>query len=64
MKFEDALVKLNDIIAKLESGELSLDESIKLYQEGIDLSAKCKKQIQEAKLTVNEYSNKNCGEQN
>lgn len=62
MKFEEALAKLGEIVDKLESGELSLEDSIKLYQEGIDLSVDLKKQIENAKLTVNEYSNKSNGE--
>ncbi len=56
MKFEDALLKLNEIVEKLDGGELSLEDSVKLYKEGIDLSAFCRKQIDEAKLKVNEYS--------
>ena len=56
MKFEEALLKLNEIVEKLDDGELTLEDSVKLYKEGIDLSAQCKKQIEEAKLKVNEYN--------
>ena len=56
MKFEEALLKLNEIVEKLDGGELTLEDSVKLYKEGIDLSAQCKKQIEEAKLKVNEYN--------
>ena len=56
MKFEEALLKLNEIVEKLDDGELTLEDSVKLYKEGIDLSAQCKKQIDEAKLKVNEYN--------
>ena len=41
MKFEDALKKLEKIVAELEGGELSLDEALKKYQEGIELSRAC-----------------------
>ena len=36
MKFEDALKKLEKIVSELEGGELSLDESLKRYEEGVD----------------------------
>ena len=55
MKFEESIKKLNEIVEKLESGELSLDDSIKLYQEGIDLSLSCKKEIENAKLKISQY---------
>ena len=55
MKFEDSMQKLNEIVNKLESGELSLDEAIKLYQEGIDLSLFCKKEVENAKLKISQY---------
>lgn len=55
MKLEESMQKLNEIVTKLESGELSLDEAIKLYQEGIDLSLFCKKEIENAKLKISQY---------
>ena len=51
-KFEDYLKELNDIVTELESGKLSLDESIKNYQRGIELSNLCKKQLEEAKEII------------
>ncbi|NLO22119.1 MAG: exodeoxyribonuclease VII small subunit [Syntrophomonadaceae bacterium] len=47
-KFEDALKALEAIVDKLESGALDLEESIKLYEEGIDLSVYCQKQLAQA----------------
>lgn len=53
-KFEDYLKELNDIIVELESGKLSLEESIKKYQKGLELADYCKKKLEEAKdLVVN-----------
>lgn len=53
-KFEDYLNELNEIIKELESGKLSLEESIKKYQRGLELSEYCKKKLEEAKeLVVN-----------
>lgn len=53
-KFEDYLQELNEIIKELESGNLTLEESIKKYQRGLELSEYCKKKLEEAKeLVVN-----------
>lgn len=41
MKFEDALKKLEDIVEELEKGELSLDESLAKYEDGIKIYRKC-----------------------
>ncbi len=48
IKFEEALKGLEAIVDKLETGELDLEESIKLYEEGIDLSVYCQKQLTQA----------------
>jgi len=48
LKFEDALKRLEEITDKLETGDLSLEESLKLYQEGIKLKEWCYKYLQEA----------------
>ncbi len=58
MKFEEAVLKLNRIVEKLESGELSLEDSIKLYQEGIELSMSCKKEIDNAKIKITQFNSK------
>lgn len=51
-KFEDLLKELNEIVQALESGELSLEESIEKYKKGMELSALCKKKLLEAKEVV------------
>lgn len=51
-KFEEALQKLEKIVEDLESGKLSLDESMKRYEEGIRLSKLCSKRLEEAKKKV------------
>lgn len=53
MKFEDDMKRLEDILSLLEKGNLSLEENMKLYSEGVALAADCKKQLDEAKLTIN-----------
>lgn len=56
MKFEEAILKLNDIVEKLESGELPLEDSIKLYQQGIEISMSCKKEIENAKVQIKQFN--------
>lgn len=58
MTFEQALERLEEIVQKLESGNVSLDESIKIYQEGILLSKKCSEMLQEAEGKVLAIVNK------
>ena len=52
MKFEDALKKLEKIVSELEGGELSLDESLKRYEEGVKLSRILSKELDAAKKKV------------
>ena len=52
IKFEEALNKLAEINEKLESDEISLDESVKLFKEGVELSRICQKKLDEAKLEI------------
>lgn len=52
MKFEELLKELENIVSELESGNLSLDESVKKYQKGIELSNECKKMLEEAKTLI------------
>lgn len=49
MKFEDSLKELDTIVEKLESGKLSIDESIDLYTKGIKLCNECNKKLNEVK---------------
>ena len=44
--------KLAEINEKLESEEISLDESVKLFKEGLELSRLCQKKLDEAKLEI------------
>lgn len=52
LKFEEALNKLGEIVRVLESGEAPLDESIKLFEEGIELSKKCTDLLEKAEQKV------------
>lgn len=57
MKFEEKMQKLSAITAQLEEGGLELEEAIRLYGEGAKLAENCMKELEQAKLTVAEYSN-------
>ena len=52
MTFEQALKQLEEIVQRLEKGELSLEESLKLYEEGIQLSRLCHGKLEEAEGKV------------
>lgn len=52
MNYEDSVKKLEEIVSKLEAGNLSLEESLKLYEEGTILSENCRKMLSEAKLKI------------
>lgn len=50
--FEKALKRLEEIVNKLESGALPLDESLKIFEEGVKLSRFCTKKLDEAERKV------------
>lgn len=50
--FEEKMDRLQQIVDLLEKGEIPLAESVKLYKEGLDLSSKCKEEIEKAKHEV------------
>ena len=52
IKFEEALERLAEINEKLESDEISLEDSVKLFKEGLELSKLCQKKLEEAKLEI------------
>ena len=61
MKFEEALKKLEKIVDELESGKLSLDDSLKKYEEGVKLSRFCHKTLQAAQKKVQVLAKKGEG---
>ncbi len=52
MKFEEAMLELEDTVKKLESGETTLEESMELFEKGVKLSRVCQKLLSEAQLKV------------
>ena len=53
LNFEDSLAKLESIVDALEDNDVSLEESVKKFEEGINLVKDCQKQLKEAELKVN-----------
>jgi exodeoxyribonuclease VII small subunit len=52
IKFEEALKKLEKVVEDLENGGLSLDEALKRYQEGVELSRMCAQRLESAKKKI------------
>jgi exodeoxyribonuclease VII small subunit len=47
-KFEDCLQRLEVIVKEMEKGDLPLEQSLKLFEEGVALSGSCRKELEEA----------------
>ena len=52
MKFEECLERLEKIVKELEKGEVPLEKSLTLFEEGMQLSATCRKQLEDAEGKV------------
>ncbi len=52
MSFEDALRELEQIVHKLEAGDVPLEDSIRIYERGAALKAHCEAKLREAELKV------------
>jgi exodeoxyribonuclease VII small subunit len=52
MKFEEALIKLENITEKMGEEGLSLEDSIKMFKEGMELSAYCNSKLEEAEKKI------------
>lgn len=52
MEFEKKLTRLEEIVSKMEGGEQTLEDSLKLFEEGIKLSRVCQKELEEAEQKV------------
>lgn len=52
ISFEESCLRLEEIIARLEDEKLSLDESVKLYEEGMKLVTKCNKELMDAERKI------------
>ena len=52
IQFEEAFKRLDEIVTKLESGDLSLEESMTLFEEGITLTKTCKTRLEAAEQKI------------
>ena len=51
-KFEDAMKKLESIVEKMEKGDMSLNESLKMFEEGVKLTRFCSQELHKAEKKV------------
>ena len=51
-RFEEAVKRLEDIVAQLEKGEIDLDESLTMFEEGVKLSRFCRAKLDEAEKRI------------
>ena len=59
LNFEELMVKLEDITNKLENEKLSLDESVKLFEEGMQISKECNNKLEDAEKKITILINQN-----
>ncbi|HLB71073.1 MAG: exodeoxyribonuclease VII small subunit [Candidatus Methanoperedens sp.] len=59
MSFEEKLQELESIVEKLENGQLSLDESIDLFEKGIKLVRECDANLKNARMKVEKLIEEN-----
>lgn len=50
--FEEQITKLEDIVSKLEKGDISLDDSLALFEEGVKLTKACREKLDNAEKKV------------
>ena len=50
--FEGALSRLEDLVGELERGELSLEDSLRTFEEGVRLVRRCSEQLKSAELRI------------
>ena len=56
MTFEESMERLEQIVRSMERGEVALEESLKLFQEGTELVKNCSKLLEEAQLQIQKVS--------
>ena len=52
IKFEDAVQRLEQIVDQLEAGDLPLEQSLKVFEEGVALARRCAKYLEEAEKRI------------
>lgn len=62
LRFEEALAKLEELVARLEGEELPLEEALALFEQGQSLLGYCQEQLSAAELRVRELTYENPGQ--
>lgn len=62
VKFEESMEKLKTVVSKLEKEDISLDEAIELYKQGVELSKKCKDKLESAEKVIKTVIDENGNE--
>ena len=52
MNFEEAMERLGEIVKRLEDGDVPLEESMRLYEEGMKLGSLCRRILKEAEQRI------------
>ena len=61
IQFEEAFKRLETIVAQLESGEVSLENSLELFEEGIQLAETCRTKLDKAEQAISKLIKKSDG---
>ena len=56
IKFEKAMTRLENIVEELERGDLDIDKSLEIFEEGIKMSRLCSKKLNEAEARIEKLS--------
>jgi exodeoxyribonuclease VII small subunit len=56
LSFEQAIKKLTDIVSKIEDGQISLEQSLSQYEQGMELIKHCREILQKAEKKIEEIS--------
>ncbi len=62
IKFEKAMDRLEKIVGELEKGELDIDKSLRIFEEGIKMSRVCSKKLNEAEKKIEKLTRNQKGE--
>ena len=57
--FEQAMAELDEIVRKLESGQIPLEEAVKTYERGIELKKICEEKLKTAEMKIEKLTLKN-----
>lgn len=62
IKFEKAMIRLEKIVEELERGDLDIDKSLEIFEEGIKMSRVCSKKLTEAEAKIEKLTKGKKGE--